>query len=287
MAQTHLDFAQQLSTHRASFPGPHLQMVLDSMLAGNTAGELWNVAQNGEPPLLILWDKGNDVFYLAGDGPERSSLSALAQFLSVRLLPQARAHGVRRCKARALSPSLAENLPRLFSGIEFHPSRTHFSVHDAACQVTVPAPDLSDLMLLPISPSLLSSDELADADYVREEIRGMWPSEDRFNERGFGTLAVVDSAVVCWCTAEYVGPTHCGIGIATAPRYQCRGIATATAARFVREAGARGLIPCWECDAANTASVRVAEKVGFVRQAEETYWIGWFDQAEGEERLAR
>ena len=102
----------------------------------------------------------------------------------------------------------------------------------------------------------------------------MWRSEKQFNTHGFGSIAVLGNAIICFCTAEYVGRTRCGIGIATDDRYQRQGVATAVTAHFVREARARGLTPCWECDATNTASVRVVEKAGFVWQVDETYWIG-------------
>jgi RimJ/RimL family protein N-acetyltransferase len=278
MTQPHRDFEQPLADYRTYFPGPHLQMVVDSMLAGNTAGQLWNVARNGESPLLVLWDGGNNVFYLAGDVHDGSSLQALAELLAGQLLPRVRAHGIRRFKVRALSPPLESELPRLFPGVDLRPTVTHFSVHNAARRVAAPHLDLPDLRVIPITPALLSGDELAGVDDVRDEIREMWPSEDRFHERGFGTLAVLGSELICWCTAEYVGPTHCGTGIATAPDFQRRGVATATAAQFVREASARGLVPCWECDGANIPSVRVAEKAGFIRQAEEKYWIGWLEE---------
>lgn len=248
-------------------------MVVDSMLAGNTAGQLWNV-QTKSAPLLVLWDRGNEVFYLAGDAATDLSIEALRATVAEELLPRAQANGVHRVKVRVLSPSLEENLPRIFPGIPLRPTITRFSVHDALLPTSIRRPRLPDIRFLAITSGLLMNDGLTHMDSVREEIRGMWPSEDRFNTHGFGTLAILDNEVICWCTAEYLGPTHCGIGIATDTRYQCRGVATATAAYFVQEARARGLVPCWECDAANVASVRVAEKAGFVWKAEERYWIG-------------
>ncbi|HZU11819.1 MAG TPA: GNAT family N-acetyltransferase [Chloroflexota bacterium] len=250
-------------------------MVIGSMLVGNTAGQLW-IVQEKSPPLLVLWDKGNQVFYLAGDVESDASLDALRSTVTDQLLPEARAAGVRRFKVRALSPSLETSLPRLFP-LPLRPTITRFAVHDTARHRGGPRPHLPGVIFLPITPELLASDKPAGMEYVREEIQGMWPSDDRFHAHGFGILAVAGNEVICWCTAEYVGPTYCGIGIATAEDFQGRGVATAAAGRFVREARVRGLTPCWECDTANIASVRVAEKAGFVRQAEETYWIGSLD----------
>ena len=49
------------------FPGQQLEMVLTSIAEGNTSGRLWRVVGVDESTLYLLWDQGNNVFYLAGD----------------------------------------------------------------------------------------------------------------------------------------------------------------------------------------------------------------------------
>jgi RimJ/RimL family protein N-acetyltransferase len=58
--------------------------------------------------------------------------------------------------------------------------------------------------------------------------------------------------------------------------FERRGVATATAARFVEECLRRRIDQFWECAASNLASARVAEKVGFVRLEETRFWAGSF-----------
>ena len=271
-----LPLAQQLDRYRSSFVGPQLDLVLASMIAGNTAGQLWEIPEQGASPLLLLWDQGNNVFYLAGDAHTQAALSAFTSLMDQRLRPQALAAGSSRFKVRALTPWLEEALPHVLPGIPLHASPALFSVHEAGSRPPIAPPAVPNMALVPITADILRSDSYAYIDQVRDEIRGMWPSEERFDQHGFGSLAILDDEIICWCTAEYASPTHCGIGIATSPRYEGRGLATATAAHFVQQARERGITPCWECALANQASVRVAEKVGFVRQAEEAYWIGEF-----------
>ena len=93
---------------------------------------------------------------------------------------------------------------------------------------------------------------------------------------GFGVAARQRDQLICWCTAEYVSSSQCGIGIETAEDFRGKGIATATAARFVAERLRRGVRPQWECDASNPASARVAEKVGFTKAEDRTAWAGGF-----------
>jgi RimJ/RimL family protein N-acetyltransferase len=248
------------------------------MLAGNTAGELWFSSDGTQPRLRLLWDQGNNVLYLAGGRVTPSSLESLAGTVTARIQPRALATGATWFKARALTPDLEERLPSLFPGTALHQSQYLFFVHRDELPPPFALATLPEMTLLHITPDVLSSDALEDIDQVRAEIRWMWPSKERFFECGFGSIAVVGNEVVCWCTAEYVSPASCGVGIATAPRYQGQGIATVTAMHFLREARSRGVTVYWECGAANYPSVRVAEKLGFRRLAEETYWVGSFER---------
>jgi GNAT superfamily N-acetyltransferase len=268
--------SEKLHRYRDCFPGPHLDMVLASMLAGNTAGELWDITQDDGSLLLLLWDKANNVLYLAGTRRTPPSLASLDAILTTQLRPGALATGRRRFKVHALSPALEGTLPALFPDTGLQESRILFFADDSSRELPAASPSVPDVTISPITAALLSSGSHAHADDVRGEIRAMWPSEGRFHEHGFGSVATKDGEIICWCTAEYVSPAHCGIGIETFPPFERRGVATATAAHFVRQARQRGITAYWECDSANQGSIRVAEKVGFARQSEEVYWVGLF-----------
>jgi len=92
----HLPLAQQFDRYRSYFVGPHLDLALASMVAGNTAGHLWEIPREDASPLLLLWDQGNNVFYLAGDAHAQPALSALTSVVDQRLRPQALAAGASR-----------------------------------------------------------------------------------------------------------------------------------------------------------------------------------------------
>lgn len=266
----------RIDSYREHFPGPHLALVLASIAAGNTGGLLWQIAQPGELPLVLLWDKGNRVLYFAGAPRSPAALGELANLAATRIRPQALAERTPYFKARALDPRLEPHLPQILDECELRAYPTRFYVDGGAPQLPTLPSTVAELALASIDRKLLEHENLANRDQVLAEIRWMWPSEERFYAQGFGIVAIARSQIVCWCTAEYVGPARCGIGITTVPAYERQGIATATAARFVLEARGRGLTPCWECGQANRASLRVAEKLGFACQAEEHYWIGSF-----------
>ncbi len=229
-------------------------------------------------PLLLLWDKGNNVFYLAGECRASSSCPQLTEIVTTQLRPQALAEGRSRFKVRALSASLEQSLPSIFANVPLRAYPVLFSVHDTTSSLPrIAPPTLAGVSIVPLTQAVLMEQHLAHSEDVCAEIRWMWPAEDRFFTAGFGTLAIVHDQIICWCTAEYVGPQRCGIGITTLRPYEGRGVATATAACFVQQAQQRGLTACWECGSDNRGSRRVAEKVGFVCQAEERYWLGSFE----------
>jgi hypothetical protein len=53
--------ADHIHAYAGWFPGLHLELVLASIAAGNTAAQLWKVEQPTESTVALLWDKGNNV----------------------------------------------------------------------------------------------------------------------------------------------------------------------------------------------------------------------------------
>jgi hypothetical protein len=122
----HAALAAQIERYRAAFPGPHLDLVCASMAAGNTAGNLWALPQGDGPPLLLLWDKGNNVFYLAGEARAPSALARLTEVVDTQLRPHALAAGRPRFRVRALSPDLKPALPTIFARVALRAYPTLF-----------------------------------------------------------------------------------------------------------------------------------------------------------------
>jgi RimJ/RimL family protein N-acetyltransferase len=265
-----------IAAYAAAFPGPHAAMLIASIAASNTAAQLWEADQPSAGATVLLWDKGNNVFYLGGDRISEVVERDLGDLMATRIRPAALAEDRPHFKARAWSPSSEAALRGIFGAITLREALTLFYTFPNTQPSIDSAPTLDGLWFTPIDRALLADENMQNIAHIRSEINWMWLSEERFFEHGFGVAAIVDQRAICWCTAEYVSPQRCGIGIATDPAYERRGVATATAARFVLEAQRRAIAPYWECGIWNAASIRVAEKVGFKRIADERYWIGTF-----------
>jgi GNAT superfamily N-acetyltransferase len=268
---------ERLRSLASAFPGPHLRLVLASILAGNTAGQLWQATQAPEAPALLLWDQGNNVFYFAGDA-SAAAQQELAQLIASQLGLRARAERSLYFKARALTPGFEACLGALFGAVALREMPGLFYGVATPQPPAAATPAIPGIEFAPIDQALLADARRDPAARVRAEIRAMWGAEARFFERGFGYAALAGGEIICWCTAEYVSADRCGIGIETVAEYQRRGVATATAARFLRMALERGIQPFWECRADNRGSQRVAEKLGLELLASERYWVGMFGE---------
>lgn len=266
----------RISEYTAWFPGPHLELVMSSIAAGNSGAQLWEAVRFAESAVALLWDKGNNVFYFSGNDIGPATQRIFAELIASSIRPRALAERSRYFKIHTPSVALEGRVAGLFRGITLHETPTRFYGFTQARPVHVAAPSLEGIRFVPIDRPFLAAEQLDNIEQVRAEIRWMWPSEQRYYEYGLGCAAVVHNRIVCWCTAEYLSAERCGIGIETVQAYGRRGIATATAAQFVQLCFDRGIAPFWECRANNIGSIRVAEKVGFTLLAEERYWVGAF-----------
>ena len=60
-----IEYTPILATHTGLFAGPQPELAFASIVAGNTAGRLWQI-DTPAGLAALLWDKGNNVVYLAG-----------------------------------------------------------------------------------------------------------------------------------------------------------------------------------------------------------------------------
>lgn len=242
----------EIGVLRHLFDVPIARLISESLISGHTKGTAW-----ADDPLnarLAVIHSGSCVF-VSGD-PDR--LTAADQLVGL-LLPSA---GDRRFLKLFCLPDDGrwdgtEVLPTRF---EIDVSRRIYCEIDITTQGVVGLP--TGFSLRQIDQTLLSGgrENLAA---LKDEILGGWMSEVAFLDNGFGFAVVSESAVLSWCTGEYLSPGRIGIGIETVENCQGQGFATVVAAEFVRHALRLGLSPHWDCWTSNLASVRVAEKVGF------------------------
>lgn len=91
-----------------------------------------------------------------------------------------------------------------------------------------------------------------------------WGSYEAYEAHGFGYALLVGDQFASAVTAVTVSDRHALITIDTAPAYRRRGFATMVAARFIEHCLDHDLLPVWDTDTPNAASIATARKLGFV-----------------------
>lgn len=90
-----------------------------------------------------------------------------------------------------------------------------------------------------------------------------WRDAEQFLENGGGWRAEKDGMRGALSFTTFRFDDEVELGIETAPEARGQGLAAAAASRMIADLLDRGLTPVWACRAANLASHRLAEKLGF------------------------
>ena len=85
--------------------------------------------------------------------------------------------------------------------------------------------------------------------------------------------AFVDDRLVSLAVPFYVGDRYEDIGVVTEPGFRGNGLSAACAGSLVADVLARGRRPSWSTSPDNLASLRVAEKLGFVLAREDQLYV--------------
>lgn len=90
---------------------------------------------------------------------------------------------------------------------------------------------------------------------------------------GIAAGAIVDDNIVAIAHTYAETELHADIGVSTVEQWREKGFATAAASLVAEEIQAKGKVPAWSCGEDNFASLRVAEKLGFIEVGRRTYVI--------------
>ena len=257
---------------RPLFQGVYLTLMIDSVLAGTSSGTIW-VDDPAQPQTALLWDNAY-CLYLVGQAGNQSVNRQLAELYTTELAPAARGRGIDGFKILYSSAdweqSVAVVLPTLT--LTQYPRVVYTLGGGERPNWRSQLPP--GFAIRPIDQALLNDATLGNHADLVEEIDQCWPSQGHFLNQGFGYCLVGNHEIICRCTAEYVSPGKCGIGIATAEPYRRQGFATLTASAFLDECLARAITPYWDAWLRNTASVATAEKIGLRRVQEYQVYLG-------------
>ncbi len=251
----------------ALFQASHLHYMIEAMVVGNSPAKVWG-DDSDNPRSMLIWDQAH-CLYLGGAANNPTFNQALLQFLMTSLLPQVQEQQLEVLKIYAADAQWEQTAAMLLQPL--HPRLRQRSLYTLKLPTKeAKARELPQgFRVQPIDHNLLYQQTLTYHSQVLEEIESCWTSVEQFGREGFGFWVITErNEVVCWCTAEYVSPGKCGIGIETIEAYQERGLATVTAHAFLQHALSLGWEIYWDTWQGNIPSVRIAENFGFQKQVD-------------------
>ncbi|WP_420645116.1 GNAT family N-acetyltransferase [Candidatus Leptofilum sp.] len=161
--------------------------------------------------------------------------------------------------------SLADELESLLAAHLGNPLRR---LEDVYHTLTQPPP--AHLLIHPVV-RLLTKEDWPQLLAAPPELRGPNPAQLLHKTAAAG--ATLHNQLVAIAQNYALTEGHGDIGVYTLPKWRGRGLAAAAAAHVVEWLQRNGRIPVWSCGAHNQASLRVAEKLGFVENGRRVYLI--------------
>jgi RimJ/RimL family protein N-acetyltransferase len=110
------------------------------------------------------------------------------------------------------------------------------------------------------------------------DFKEMWWNVDNFLAKGVSFYVLHEGEVVSWCTPDCVSRDRMDVGIITHPTHRRQGLASIAVAATVEYCLSHGFSAVgWHCNADNVSSWKTAEKVGFERNREYSYYYYMYD----------
>ena len=126
-----------------------------------------------------------------------------------------------------------------------------------------------------IECSLPAGYELKEIDYqLLKKISGnivpslFWKDANDFLEKGKGYCVTCDNDIASWAFSAAISTKEIDVGIETDVKYKQQGLGIIVAKKMMQYAIGQAKKPVWACHYKNTASARMAEKLGFIKVAE-------------------
>lgn len=120
-----------------------------------------------------------------------------------------------------------------------------------------------------INEQILSKSLEFNETYINE----YWGSVENFLKHGFGYCLVHNSGIASVCISIFTSKKFAEVDIATDERFRGKGLALNAARLFIHHCIENHVIPRWDCDMSNDASIKLAIKLGFENPIEYSVFV--------------
>ena len=242
-------------------------IAVEALIEGTSEGALW-MDDPDHPSIGLLWDFADGVYLVSKEFSE-SLRQTIQNLFQKEIIPET--------EKRTESPIFvlyafpcqwSDHITSLFSsGWTISPETACFyerplSLPDPmGSSDSLPAPFIGQT----IDYKLFTSPRLRFLPDLLEEVESDWGSLEKFLSGGYGYCVMDEKAnsLVSWGVIGNIARSCAELGIDTMEEYRRKGFATYITNQMISISSHNKLTPHWYCFQNNTASVKLAEKLGF------------------------
>jgi RimJ/RimL family protein N-acetyltransferase len=231
-----------------------------AVLRGNNPG--WVFADsNPSPTSSLVWAKGIEGFYLAGDPAHNQFVENLDRFVQDIIRPRAQQTGLAWFEVSGCSSDWDLPIERVFGPRSLSRSEQYIYRLMEPCET----PLRSQSLVTRIDEHFLRRTDLSNLRFIQSKIDQFWDSTDAFLHRGVGFCGIVDEEITSICMSGFVAGNVHAIDIETIETHRQSGFGFKVGRAFIDYCKETGLVPHWDCMATNQASIALAEQLNLSR----------------------
>ena len=242
---------------------PVLSLEARCVANGSSPGKIY-VDSFENPVVSIVWSKGIEGFFVAGDPKHEDAAQSLRIFVEEEIAPQAKEMGVKWFEVSGFEPAWDDWIERVFAKRTLRKEKVLIFRYPKR-QGPSPRSQRPGVSIHRLDAAFFGSPPCDDLGLIEEKIEQFWPDLDSFLQSGLGFCAVQTSTLASVCMSGYaIEGTHL-IDIETIDTHRRRGLAYQIGQAFVAHCLANSLSPQWGALEENPASCALAEMLGFDR----------------------
>ncbi|NKB70940.1 MAG: GNAT family N-acetyltransferase [Candidatus Latescibacteria bacterium] len=237
-----------------------------SIANGHTPGWIFADAYD-RPKVALIWSKGIEGFFLAGDPTQTDIGPWLDRFVGDVIAPRAQELGWGWFEVSGCAPGWDRSIEQAFS--ERLLEQETILVYKFKKPLDPPTRRLpTGAALHRLDAAFFRNPPCQDISFINDKIQLFWADLDSFLNFGVGFCATLDAALASVCLTGFVADGVHVIDIETLEPYQRRGLGFQVGHAFISHCLESGLEAQWGCMEENKPSSTLAESLGLGRVAE-------------------
>lgn len=235
-----------------------------SIIERNNPGTIF-VDDIETPQVALVWNQGMKGFYFIGNCKNKRFLDDINKFIDTDIASFLNEKNIDYFECSTTSKKWDKMIEKIFEqkGLESWEQLIYFwdenkKLEQVESKYTIYS--LKDRNIQPV--------HFSNWDYYEKVLKDFWDDVKLLKEKGNCYYAVDRNEIIGVCYSGFVTSKYKTIGIETDEKYRKQGVAYHLALRCIVEILEEEMLPWWDCTKANIPSVKLAEKLGFLKHQE-------------------